>query len=445
MTDGTGNDPHFDPFADPFGAAVGQPANASAPGQGPSPAPTAPNDDDFDPEKTTRVTPSPTLSPPPTPEPAWDPERTTVVPSAPPPLQVPPPVYGAQPWSGAPTGGPPPPPLYTPPPMYTGSHVPPSAPRTNNRLIIAIIGAVVLVVVVVVVIAIAASGGSGSGSDDTPRAAAQGYLEALARGDAAAALDYGKDQPGSKDLLTDDVLKKQIAKMPITDIQILDDGSPIGDMAMVHVSARFGDQVSDARLTLHHGDGWKLDTATVKIDLSMMGSTNKALKEVTVFGKPADNPVYVFPGWVDYASGNANLEVTAKSPLLGDLNSYSNGYVGAGLEVKLSTAGNDAIMSALKSDLAKCTASNLLAPPGCPLKVQPYGLVDGTARWGSMGDLSDVKVLFNPYDMSATLIGSVKTNFTAQDTRGRLSDGSITGFISGEADVSTNPPTLTYR
>ena len=443
MTDGTGNDPHFDPFADPFGPADGQPTNASAPGQDPPSAPTAAGDD-FDPEKTTRVTSSPTPTQTPSADSAWDPERTTVVPPSPPPSSAPPPVYGAQPWGAPPAGGTPPP-LYTPPPMYTGSHVPPSAPRKANRLVLAIVGAVVLVVVVVVVVVIAATSGSGSDTDDTPRAAAQGYLEALARGDAAAALGYGKDQPGSKDLLTDDVLKQQIAKMPITDIQILDDGSPIGDMAMVHVSARFGDQVSDARLTLHHADGWKLDTATVKIDLSMMGATNKALKQVTVFGKPADNPVYVFPGWVDYSSDNTNLEVTAKSPMLGDLSSYSSGYVGAGFEVKLSNAGNEAIMSALSSDLAKCTASNRLAPPGCPLKAQPYGLVDGTARWGTMGDLSDVKVLFNAYDMSAALIGSVKTTFSAQQTRGGVSDGSITGFISGEADVSTDPPTLTYR
>ncbi|MGE5694739.1 MAG: hypothetical protein ACM4D3_05730, partial [Candidatus Sericytochromatia bacterium] len=73
--------------------------------------------------------------------------------------------------------------------------------------------------VVVVVIATAGRGGKA----DTPADAVRGYLEALARGDAEAALSYASDQPASKEFLTDEILQKQIDKWPISDIQILDD------------------------------------------------------------------------------------------------------------------------------------------------------------------------------------------------------------------------------
>ena len=79
----------------------------------------------------------------------------------------------------------------------------------------------------------------------------KGYLEALARGDAESALAYSDDQPASKEFLTDDVLKKQIAKWPITNIRILNDDSSASGIGFgqVHVAANFGDKVSDATLT----------------------------------------------------------------------------------------------------------------------------------------------------------------------------------------------------
>jgi hypothetical protein len=357
----------------------------------------------------------------------------------------PPPAFPANQGHGA---GSPPPPAYAPPlaygapPTYTATHLPAPA-RNDQRRLYLIIAAVVAVVVVVITVVIVAVSSGGSTDTDTPKAAAKAYLDALARGDAKTALSLGKDQPGSTELLTDDVLKQQIAKWPITDIQILNDGSPMGNFATVHVSAKFGSQVSDAQLSMHKTDGWKLDTATVKIDNSSMSSMNKALKTLTVFGKTADNPVYVFPGWVDFASSNSNLTITGKPPLLAGLSSYASG-LNADSTIELSDDGTKAIMSQLTDGLAKCTASNLLAPPGCPLKAQPYGLLDGTARWGGFNDLNGVKLTFNPYDMTVLVLGQVKTTFTASTTSGGINTGTITGFINAKADVSDSPPTLTY-
>ena len=94
---------------------------------------------------------------------------------------------------------------------------------------------------------------TGGGKSATPAAAVKGYLEALARGDADAALSYSSDQPASKEFLTDDVLKKQIDKWPISDIRILDD-TATASMGTVHVAVKFGDQTSDETLFLEQKD-----------------------------------------------------------------------------------------------------------------------------------------------------------------------------------------------
>ena len=134
-----------------------------------------------------------------------------------------------------------------PAPGY-GGFAPSPPPRSRKPLLIGLSvgGALLVVVLVVVLVAVLNSGGgSASGAD-----AVRGYLEALSRGDATAALSFSNDQPASKDLLTDEVLKKQVAQWPITNIQILDDNSAHSyGFGQVHVSAKFGDNTSDVTLS----------------------------------------------------------------------------------------------------------------------------------------------------------------------------------------------------
>ncbi|BCI86920.1 hypothetical protein NIIDMKKI_21260 [Mycobacterium kansasii] len=68
-------------------------------------------------------------------------------------------------------------------------------------------GAVLVVVAIVLVITLAGRGGPGGGGSAGD--AVKGYLQALARGDAEAALSYGADLPATKELLTDEVLKSR--------------------------------------------------------------------------------------------------------------------------------------------------------------------------------------------------------------------------------------------
>jgi hypothetical protein len=417
-------------------------------------APSEPaSEPDIDPEKTTQLAQTPQAQGPQHSLASWDPERTNVVTRIPPNL-MPPPVFtsGHVPYGAtgsAPTparsAAPSNPPSYAPPPMFSAQYAPPP-PKNRRRLVLAVVAACVVLAVVLVVVIVASSRGDGGfsgGGASTPQDAAKGYLEALAHGDAAAALAYGQSVPGSKDLLTADVLARQLEAAPITDVKVLDDGSPVGDDARVHVSAKFGSQVSDTKLTMRRANGtWKLVDAVVKLDFSDYQRRNPAVKNLTVFGKSTSAPVYVFPGWVDYGSSNANLVLEADEPLLDQLETFLQF---ASVRVNLSPHGQDAVNSALSDDLAKCTASNRLAPPGCPLKVDPTAFVDGTAHWGALNDLTRIVQTFDPHTMTVAIKGTVETTFTAQIPTGSPSTGKLTGIISGTADVSTDPPTITYR
>jgi hypothetical protein len=149
---------------------------------------------------------------------------------------------------------------WQPPPVAGWAPVP-EGPKNRKSLFITLaVGCAVIVIVAIAFVITVASGGGRS--DGSAGDAVKSYLQALARGDAEAALAYSNDLPGSKEFLTNQILRKQIAQWPITNIRILKDDSlnAIG-YATVHVSVNFGDKVSDTNLEeegprpleAHHG------------------------------------------------------------------------------------------------------------------------------------------------------------------------------------------------
>jgi hypothetical protein len=357
------------------------------------------------------------------------------------------------PWQpGQQSGGQPPP---QQPPVYgayqpgppVSQYGPPPGPGKPNRkpLIIALSAAAAVVVVVIVVAAIISfsdSGASGNAGDTV-----KGYLAALSRGDAAAALGYSTDQPASKDLLSDDILKKQIARWPISDVKILDDNSAHSfGFAQVHVAAKFGGNTSDVTMSVKkNGKDWKLEHAAIKLDSINAGVGEDALKTVTFFGKSvAGSPAYIFPGWVDVASTNPNLAVKPKKPYLLDALTLTGTYLND-LDFTLSDSGQTATMSAISAALADCAKSNLLSPPNCPQHAYDPDLVDGTAAW-SAPDVSGVKItMFEPYHLEVLFSGQTTFVLVANKRSGGSKSGPVTAFISGKADVSQSPPAVSLR
>lgn len=333
----------------------------------------------------------------------------------------------------------------SPPVTVAGFNAPGGAgPRNRTPLIIGLsVGAAALVVVVIAVIAFSGgSGGSGNAGD-----AVKGYLEALARGDAQTALSYSTDQPASKEFLTDDILKRQTARWPITDIKILDDNSAHSfGFAQVHVSARFGDNTSDVTMSIKKaGKDWKLDHSAIKVDTLNAGLEQAAVKTATFFGRPVGSaPVYIFPGWVDVASSNPNLAVSTKKPFLLDNLTLSGSYFND-LDFKLSDKGLSATGAAISAALAACTQSNLLRPVDCPQHAFDYDLVDGTAAWGQP-DVGGVKItVFDPFRLEANFAGQVTFPLTAKTRSGDTKTSVVNAFVAGSADESQTPPAVSLH
>ncbi|MCH9729834.1 MAG: hypothetical protein K0U84_09195 [Actinomycetia bacterium] len=316
--------------------------------------------------------------------------------------------------------------------------------------------AVVLVVALIWVIA-AVSGGSGSSGGGSAGDAVQGYLQALARGDAAAALAFGQDQPASTALLSNDILKKQIDQWPITNIRILSDDSttqsyPGVGMAQVHVTANFGPHTSDATIFVQkNNDGeWKLPTASIKIAGSQSGLAvvGGAAKTATLFGEPVPpEGTYVFPGYLDIGSTSPYVDVTSNSPLLLD----NIGLVGLPAKMllapyvttmELNGEGRQAVREAIDAAYASCRDSNLLAPPKpCPAQLPASTGIDGTVSWGP-ADTSDIEIkTFLPTDMTVLVTGTVTIPVTLQSSRGGL-EGPVDSYLVTRVDVSQTPPTL---
>ncbi|MHC9296437.1 hypothetical protein ACRCUN_28555 [Mycobacterium sp. LTG2003] len=368
--------------------------------------------------------PGPPQQPPPQ---QWSPQQ--------PPAWGPP---GQQGWSGDPQ--------QQPGPQFGsqfgGFEPAPGGPRRNRKALLVTIGAgvaVLLVIVVVGVIALTGGGGSG-GSSDSAGATVQGYLEALAKGDAEAALSFGRDQPASKELLTDEILKQQIEKMPISNIRILGDDSKSSDIgyAQVHVTANFGDQVSDTTFSMKKaGDRWKLDSAAVRLDFSTQ-SASKATSSLTAFGKPVGaSVVYVFPGFIEWGSNNKNLAVDGEPVLLDALRGYSTMRP----TFKLSDSAHQEIVASIKGLLDGCARSRELSPPNCPQSLYEYGAVDGTVEWQAPS-ADDAQISFSDYSMSANISMSGSFGYSVQGRDGARLTGTEPFSLYGDADLNQTPPTV---
>jgi hypothetical protein len=355
----------------------------------------------------------------------------------------------AQPWIQQSAAGGPPPGWQPAPPGYGG---PP--PKSRKRLAIAVAALVVVGIVAVVGFRVLNGEGiAGIGAKQalSPKDTVQQYLEALAAGDAEKALSFGAAQPASADLLTNEILAKQNAKLPLTNIRVLDEdttGATIG-MSSVHVAVNFGTVVDDVELPLKKdGNGvWKLENAAIKIDPPLGADSSKALDSVTVFGKNFDQgSLYLFPGYMEVGSANKNLTVTAEPILLKGLAAYSSSYLDA--KVELSDSGRAAVEQELSDAFANCERSRQLNPSGCPTKVASYDAVDavdGTVSWGK-ADLSGVTIGdLSQYDMTVQLSGKATMSLSYQTTDGATNRGIASAYVSAEADMTSTPPSLTWR
>ena len=319
-----------------------------------------------------------------------------------------------------------------------GDAAPPPSPWRRRRFTIALVAALAVLAGAVVYLALGVDVSAGS-----PTATVVSYLDALASGDARAALAAGA-APADRTLLTGAVLNEQRKLAPISHIRVL--GVQTGDYgALVHVGYRVGGQDVDDRLTLVRDNGeWRLDAVAVDLEISG-GST---LPELTVFGQhvSAGNDLWVFPGAVQFTSADEAFAISPQTAVFTDPDVPAV----TTLTATLTPAGTAAGTAALAASLQACAASRSLAPAGCPQHAsRPAGAVTGSWRWAIVGVENPAlrQVPNNPRRVNASATVVWRLTYRVQVKKRRVTRTlAVRTPVHGVLDYAEHPVSFTaYR
>ncbi|BBY23782.1 hypothetical protein MSTO_39870 [Mycobacterium stomatepiae] len=200
-------------------------------------------------------------------------------------------------------------------------------------------------------------------------------MEALAVGDARTAVSLGPDQPATPQLLTDKVLRAQLATTPITDIKVTNDpaqepGSS-SDAQRLVLAAKFGVTPTQVVLWAHKKDGqWKLDTTTAAITVNNPPNAVEAMKTVAIYGVGTNgsNPISVFPGVIQVGSTNRYIDITAPAELVlpEALTAPVANRPAIQPAIALNDAGRQAAQAAVDAQLRICFKAGPKPPECCP-------------------------------------------------------------------------------
>lgn len=359
-----------------------------------------------------------------------------------------------------PTQGGPPPPRFdqpAPQPGFGGPSIPPgdlrARPAKNRKPLIITAAATVAVLTVIGVIVAFLMGKDDEGvsfnPDGAPTEVAKAYMEALSKGDAQAALDLSATQPATTDFLTDDILKKQLDKLPITEVEVIgeEDRKPDADKrtAVVKVAAKFGGQRTEGKLDMVVVDNqWKLSAAFVDATTEEIHGYGdpEAAAALTVFGKPLPQSrhFYVFPGYLEMGTATPYVKVNELPPTtLDDVSALKD----TGIKPKFSM-GPDGLKAAQDAVLAwinKCF--NPGDHTGCG------DIITGT--WTNTYDMSTMRVR-GPVDLPPDIfrlpdhttvvqVGGLNVPFTAvEKSTGRVIDNSVSISDQVEVNIGVQPP-----
>ncbi len=390
-------------------------------------------------------------------------ERTSQPPPASPcpgaayPPQVPPsqprpnqPYSGQQPYAGQPYPGQPYPAqgyrvgLGAPQPPYG---IPPVQPRRSNAPLMIGVGVGALVIALVAVFALTRSGPDNITSP-LPQAAGassavQGYLEALANGDAASALAYAVVPPGDDSLLTNDVLAPGLRQAPITDIEVAA-GAGTAEAQSVDANYRIGYQPVSATFAVTKiGTTWML--ADVATSLNRTDLPGVAL---TINGVPVeDDVIRLFPGSYTLESSDPRITLSDASFLVQSPSDYPDT---TGVNASLSSEGRDAIRAAAQKKLASCLKQHSLQPKGCGFGGRlPSGNQPRTSsiRWAiTKGGTAMKKIkptLDGPAATTATADVNVAVKCNLNSTNGRRWYGS-SAISWVQARLTTDGVSVTF-
>ena len=354
-----------------------------------------------------------------------------------------------------------------PAPPYTSAGPGGAPPPKSRKPLLITVGAAVAVLAVVGVIVAVLLGSRGDHKTTTASGSAsdvaKAYLEALARGDAKAALDLGAAQPGSSDLLTGDVLKQQIKMLPISNIEILGETPDPRDSgkATVKVAARLGDKRTETKISVVNSDGrWKLESAFVNVGTQGgrpidTGAVGKDLtlqpmspdSTLLIFGKPIDKSghFYAFPGALQVKSSSPYIDVNQPPPLTFD---QLSGVFDAFVEFKYSMndAGRKASEDALRAFITKCYSPG--PKTGSCVLVTDFGPDYDPTTISLTGpiDMSGLKYTYLGTDTWVMVSGTVKDMpFTVRTSDGQTRPKTTNLALANAVDISKDPAAVVQK
>lgn len=308
-------------------------------------------------------------------------------------------------------------------------------------------------VVAAVLIAVGAIAGAvvyrtGDTASASPTQVVSDYLHALAAGDADAALALSAASPGSTRLLTSEVLRKQLEKLPITDIRVEGEQPDLtanADRVYVKASASFGTKHSEGSIrVVRTNDSWKLASAFLVLQPTAVG--RPAASTLTVFGVGVDpDAIDVFPGALSVATSNPFLDVSQRPPLLLDRMHFGEQTNSFDVAFAVNEAGKRAIGQAVVSWLTGCMT------PGAPA-AGPCDKVDetltragiwqaGSARLTGPIDLGQFTVSLAQALRAVAICNFATVPFVAQRPDGSTLPGNLAAFTT-TVDLGQNPPVV---
>jgi hypothetical protein len=335
-----------------------------------------------------------------------------------------------------------------PGPYQPGRAQPGPEPRGKGKILI-IIGAAALAVILMAVLAVVVAtrgtptanpGGNastqGQQSDpsrsgapqNTPRPsdAVTAYLQALAAGDAVAALAYAAEPAPTGRLLTNEVLAESRERAALTKIDV----PVVEDQSAKSVSATYtlGDSiVSESFDVVKVGDTWKLSRAVKDLDLSFIVDGSVPVKINGV--KVAETSVAVLPGSNAFTTGLPYVGYGSKNVVL-----VRSPYVEADtyrIQSQLTKSGKKAVISATRKSYNNCLDEHSLKPKNCPMNFNSkYKYNKSTITWQEAGSdpFRKAKVTFSGTQARIEIALNLKLSGSCT-YRGR--SGNCSGTLTG--------------
>lgn len=328
----------------------------------------------------------------------------------------------------------------------TGAGVPPTGPApTNNRkpLIIGIIAVVVVLMLIAGAVVVFRVLGSKPSMEPEKVSkstdAVQGYLEALAAGDADKAKQYAMNPPAESALLTNDFLKASLAKNPITEIQVPEE-SDYGATAFVSATYKIGSTVVQGSYDVTKvGTVWKLNDVVASAKRpTYWGSFPVTINDVVV----PTGSIALFPGTYALGTGTSLLGFTTPSFTVESPTDYLSGFSSSRPE--LTDKGTSTMIAKSQEWLTKCLAVQETNPKDCGMDTplpNNATLAVGTMKRTLSGSGTPFSSATPRLDMDdpskVTISAYISITLEATDAAGKAYHGTasvtkVAGTISGE-------------